>query len=147
MSYASVVDALATQLQSVTNFSSANVVKGDFSVLNRGVTRAIVLVYNRMTDEIVTQGGRAEIQWYIDLYLFNRYKSDTQIHDDAADDRWNIIDRIHQYPLLNNLSGTLVAEVVEGRASTDLLDVGGSLFSLEILTVRVTEDTTFTIQG
>lgn len=139
MSWENCESQLKTQLETVTGLTSS-VTKGDRLILNKGPAKAAIIVYERMEQVRETMGPIHAVNWFARIYLFVRYKDDTQVHDDARDLRDGIITRINNYPHLGD--GTIVwdALIEEGNFEEFPVVFGSARYWTESLLCRMTED-------
>ena len=120
MTYETVANGLETLLEGVSGFAAAQVAQADYAVLNKGVTRAIVILDGGNTEERISFGGRFRSTYLFDIQLFARYlngPADTE--NQLRDDRELIADRIRKFPKLNATAGVLVANIV-GTGPTEM---------------------------
>ena len=138
MSYTQVRDDLVALLQGVTNFSSDSVAAGDFSLLNRGLDRAIVVTYLRVDVERDTYGRNLR-RWRFGITLHERLVPDeASVEARAAIDREAILNRVMSYPKLN-ASNVTDAVVVSGEDLGDEIQIGGVRYFRELFEVEAIE--------
>lgn len=114
MSLETIANGLETLLEGVTGFSAGQVAQEDYTVLNKGIAKAMVIHYAGQTREVeqVALSGGFNLYHAFDIELFEQYKSPSQTINDLRDDLQLIMTRIHQYPNLNGTAGVFGARVV-----------------------------------
>jgi len=141
VSYSAVEAALKGQIEAITSPNLAGwVTQGDFRVLNKGATWAVVLVYDSFEHSRLDFGGDHQYLWRVRILLFVRYQDDVQVQTDTETARQAILDRLAEYPKLGGVSGVLDALVVSGTSEPDRFTVGEISFFAESLVCEVTED-------
>lgn len=146
MSWEALEALLVTQLETVTGLSG-NVTKGDRTVMNKGPGKAAVVVYESMDQARETMGPLHVVNWFARIYLFVRYKDDTQVHDDVRDLRDGIINRVNDYPHLGDDSIVWDALIEEGNFEDFPVVFGSVRYWAESLLCRMTEDLSPTYTG
>ena len=111
MSWEGVVGGLETLLEGVTGFSSAQVSQEDYTILNKGISKGIVLHHAEAMIELSSAGGQADIHRTIEVKVFEQYKNPTDTENDLRDDVELVMQRLWQYPELNGTAGVLGAFV------------------------------------
>lgn len=153
MSYASARDALIKVLRTIDGFTEQNVTHEDFSKLNNGIGKAIILLYNGFDQEPTTFDGRMDITWHIELHCFAETVPNVPAAQDVQDaTRDAILAKLRRYPNLGNepdvaadtteVDAVFDAFVTTGRQNPTPHEVGGGMFMREVLTVDVKEDVT-----
>jgi hypothetical protein len=147
MSYESVQSALVTQLENVTGFSSTNVSLGDYHVLGKGVSKAIVLRPGAFDLAYDSYGGAYAHRWDVLVELFEKYQDDSQVQNAIRDDRQAIIDRLAQYPTLDGTAGVLDARIVRGEEPEPVYGADGSgpHFWMQRMVCQILEDASYTL--
>ena len=139
MSYTQVRDDLITLLRGVTNFDANNVAAGDFSLVNRGFDRAMVVSYMGVDIERETSGRNLR-RWRFGVVLFEKLSPDeASVETRAAADREAILNRVMNYPQLNS-SHVRDAVVVSGEDLGDETKIGGVRYFRESFEVQAIED-------
>lgn len=151
MSYASVSDALLILLRSIEGFSEQNVTAEDFSILNNGVSKAIITLYDGFDQTQAAFDGRIETTWHIQLHTFAQTIPDVpsaQLAQDATRDA--ILAKLRRHPNLGNepdvsadateVDSVFDAFVKQGRPNPTPHTVGDISYMREIITMDVAED-------
>jgi hypothetical protein len=142
MSYDQVEQALASQISQIPGFSTAvagNVTRGDYRVISRGVSTAILLEYAGFNERIVEFRGEHETDWRINIDLFTRWENEDVAYGLAGSMRQSVIERIRQYPKL----GTDIifqARIESGDPAPEDIQMGGVRYAVEILRLIATEN-------
>lgn len=107
MSWEGVVAGLETLLEGVTGFAAATVSQDDYTVLNKGIAKAIVI--HHADARIENQGlkGTFDIWRMMEINLFEQYKNPADTENDLRDDIELIMQRLLQYPKLNATAGVI----------------------------------------
>ena len=139
MSYTQVRDDLVSLLQGVTNFDVNSVAAGNFSLLNRGLDRAMVISYLGVGVERETSGRNLR-RWRFGITLFEKLSPDeASVETRAATDREAILNRMMSYPLLNSTHVRDV-QIVSGEDLGDEVQIGGVRYFRESFEVEAEED-------
>ena len=115
MSYNTVEAGLATVIKLADGFDSSNVTQGDYRILAKGLSKAVVLSPGSFSSEVVAAPRRLRQSWIVDLDLFIPFTD--EISSAAASVRsvrQTIMDKIDQYPTLNGTSGVINAFIASG---------------------------------
>ena len=140
MSYQSCRDAAVTQLRSVAGFGAVNVTAGDWSFLNSGPDRGIVVMFDRM-EHRRSGMGRREIDWVLQLHLVEKLLPNAQAAEIVfATDIQAIIDRIDAYPRLNAAAGVLDAHLMEASDTGEDITFGSTRYVHYGLILKITEE-------
>lgn len=142
MSYVACEDALLVLLGGVTGLSSAQVGRADGSLLGEGHEQFIVTRYGGFTQEDVAGGGCKRQTWGVECELHVKWTDDAQVQRDLTTLRQGIIDRVGQYPELNNTA--YWADVVNGEPLPEDVEVGSVKYQRERLRVEVQEQVEYT---
>lgn len=113
MSYETVANALETLLEAVTDFGSARVSQFDYSILNAGVKRAIVIRSNGWSRELTRFGGPYETTYDLGIELFAKYTKPADTENQLRDDMQLIIDKLDANPELNGTANVINAFISE----------------------------------
>ncbi len=111
MSYKSVETALLTVLRLLANYDGDNSSAGDYRILGKGVTSAIILQPGAIPQrEVVAYPRRVRTLWVVDVELLIPFLGEISTTAEALrDDRQEIIDQIDKYPTLSGATGVVVA--------------------------------------
>lgn len=119
MSRATVEAGLEALLAAVSGFSAAQVSTEDYTVLNRGVSKAIVIERGGTTESTVAFSGGFNVRYRFGLALFERYQDPATTADALATDGELVKQRLRQYTKLNGVSGVLDSVVTGERVDVD----------------------------
>lgn len=147
MSYASVESALLALIRQIPGYTDQNTSAGDYRVLGRGVSKAIVLVPGPIPQrEVVASPRYMRTVWAIDIQLFIPFQGEiSEVAQDIRQERQAIIDKIDQHPTLNRAPGVVSALVA--YASEPLYWQGsGNFWWQQNLTCLVEERVSVSIQ-
>lgn len=111
MTWEGVVTGLETLLEGVAGFSAAQVSQEDYTVLNKGVAKAIVLHHAAAVVTDQTLGGQIDIRRTIEVHVFEQYKNPVDTENNLRDDVELVMQRIYQYWKLNATANVLGAWV------------------------------------
>lgn len=142
MGYREVESALAGRLNTITGFSTAvgtgNITQGDFRVLSRGHSSAIVLEYSGFDQERVDFDGDHRIGWRVNIDIFGKWKDELNAYNLMGSLRQSVIDKINTTAGLgtNIMFDTLITS---GDAAPEDIEVGGVRYAMEILRCVATE--------
>ena len=139
MSYENVQTGLSDTIKRLSSYTDSNVTTADYRLLNRGVTKAVVLRPGPFTQERTEFGGGIEATWNIMVELFVKYQDDTQVQNAIRDERQDIIDKVNEYPLLGG--SAIHAMIIEGAEPTPVFGENGSgpHYFMQEMTVAATE--------
>jgi len=116
MSYETIEAAALTVLQLLANYTSTNSSVGDYRILGKGVTRAVILTPGSVSGRDVVMAPRViQTTWTIFLDLYIPYSAAgelSSIRNKIRDDRQEVIDQFDAYPTLNSTSGIIHAIIV-----------------------------------
>ena len=105
LSIEAVFNGLETLLEAVTGFAAASVTQNDYTALNKGVSKAMVIRYGGSVDGERGLNGTVDMTHIALVEVYERYKNPADTENDLRDDTQLITTRIHQYPKLNGVSG------------------------------------------
>ncbi len=141
-------DQLAITIKLLDNYDDTNVTFNDYRVLQRGITKAVVLrrgSFSRARTEF--RGGR-ETVWNIITELFIKYKDDVQAQNDIRDESQDIMDKVDQYPLLGSAGTSTIyhAYITSGAEPVPVFseDGRGPHFFMQELQASIIEHTIVT---
>lgn len=144
MSYASVESAIQTLLQAMSEFSNAEVTRGDYRQLDiAGADDVAVLTPGAFQQDGVGEAGaRKSVRiWNVLIDQFRKYVDDGTTWTNFEATRDAIIVQLEKYPTLNGESGiTLVA--IDAGADPSLVydrEGNGPYFIVQEIRVAVTE--------
>ena len=117
MSYIAIEEGLANVLSLHPDFSrdlprrTGNIGLGDFRVLGRTYTSAVVLMPGAVPIRDVAQAPRrVRTVWTVLIHLFTMFREDQpSISLHLKEDREKILDHVDQYPTLNGVDGVVSA--------------------------------------
>ena len=107
MSWEVVVTGLETLLEGVTGFSAAQVSQEDYTILNKGIAKGVVLHHAGATVNQQTFGGQCDIHRTIEVNIFEQYKNPADTENDLRDDVELVMQRVFQYWKLNGTAGVI----------------------------------------
>ncbi len=141
MSYTTITNQIAVQLRTVTDFNSANVAIDDYSALNAGQQRVLIISVQEFNEEDFAMGGEVERQWTFVIKHYTRISTDLAVTlTNQATERQGIIDAMEKYPDLGGLSGVIIGGRINGMIQIpDSIEIGGINYKSEEFTVGVTE--------
>jgi hypothetical protein len=157
LSFATVEQALATQLAAVAGFSPEQVSLDDWAPLDRGLNPLLVLGYDGFTNEPSTFDAEYLTTWRIAVNLLVRYQRDDQLHAEMGAFRQAIFDRLSAYPRLGTAedSGILLSLITDGEpltkratgGSLETLQAGNVRYAHEVLRVSVQDEQDYDLSG
>ncbi|MFW9991898.1 MAG: hypothetical protein ACFFD4_07540 [Candidatus Odinarchaeota archaeon] len=149
MSYEACQDALIDVIRKVDGYNKNNAVIGDYRILQKGQTNNIVVHPGPFTRGRTTFQGGKENRWEVIIELFVKYRDDAQVQNGIRDERQLIIDKVDQYPELDNESGVFNAEITSGDEPEPVFggDGSGPHFFMQRMICEIREDITVTEQG
>ena len=144
MSYSTIEARIQTLIQALDDFGTADVVRGDYRVLDRGSAPYVVLRPGGFERMPHTFAGGRKTEWSIVVELFEKYIGDGTEQTNLEGHRQAIIDTADAYPTLNGLSGVHFATLSSGEIPRPVYDADGSgpFFLLQIMKWEVLELTT-----
>ena len=98
-------------MEAVTGFTAASVSQEDYTILNKGVSKAIVLHHAGALVDQQTFGGQIDIHRTIAVHVFEQYKNPADTENDLRDDVDLVMQKVFAYPKLNATAGVLGAFV------------------------------------
>ncbi len=141
MSLPAIQTAVQTQIQAVTNFSSANVAIGSYHQLNSGAKRAVVIVFQDHQHQNIDYSDVQNI-WRFQIHLFEKMDPDPQAAFAAfATDYDAIVTRFDQWPMLNAANGVMSAIVTGGNDTGELVEMGGQQYLAWLMLLEIEERT------
>lgn len=119
--YATIEAAIQTAIRTLSSdFASADVVRGDYSVIDKGSATKQCVVITKLPARTIDRGGagRRATEWNARVQIFQRYNTMTDSRT-ALD---SLIDRVYQklesYPTLNGTTGVNAVLIsIDGEAS------------------------------
>ncbi len=146
MSYQTISARLVSLLQGVDGFDANNVALEDYTVLNSGQNKGIVVSFKAFRNVDSAFGGEVERIWSFGFRHYTRMASDLSTTlTNQATERQNIITRMEQYPTLNRLTGVILAgRFEEASPALDDQEIGGVSYMIEEFNIMVTELVTVT---
>lgn len=152
--YDAIESALQTILQALTSVfaTSAQVTRGDWRVLDRGVDVWAVLYPADYTEESAMAAGASQMNYTTKLLLGVRYRDDGSTRVALVQARDAVIRHLRKYPHLNGLASTsanmgLITSDGEPQALFPANDEGGPFALLQQFTIPTFEIDTVTIAG
>ena len=117
MSYESMENGLLTLIQAMSDYSSTNASSGDWVVLAKGNTQAIVLMPGPLLQrEVIASPRKISQIWEIEINLYIQFQTDiSNIANLIRDKRQDIIDTLDTYPTLNGVTGCVSAFITGAR--------------------------------
>jgi len=141
VSYQTVRDGLLTVLQGITGFSSANVAYEDYQYLSAGLQRAIVVEYQRFSQDYNAMGGgQIWCDWRLRIQLFNELNDIANAQAEQDADRESILETVRKYPQLNGTTGVFLAVITSGEPEANPVQLGSARWLKEVLTIEIRED-------
>lgn len=146
MSYSTVEAGLLAVILKLANYSSVNASQGDYRILGKGVTRAVVLQPGAIiTREVVAAPRRMRTLWAINIELYISFKGELSTSAAAIrTDRQELIDHIDKYPTLDGITDVIFAMIVSGMEPEIRLGENRRWWR-QVLFCRVEERATVTI--
>ena len=145
MSYDSVETGLRDVIVLHDDFTTNNTVKGDYRILGKGLSRAIVLTPGPFTKSVSAAPRRIAWVWTVNMELFIPFRGELSIIANSLRTiRQDVMDQIDQYPLLNSTSGVIDAWV-EGGSEPDIWQGENKKRWVQRMRVVIKERTTVTI--
>ncbi len=128
MSFEYCINQLATVIKTISGYGDTNVSSGDYRILQKGITKGVVLRPGAFSRERSQFKGGIDTNWDITTELFIKYQNDSQINNDIRDERQNIIDKVDQYPFLNTAGTSTIyhAKIVSGNDPVPVFSEDGS---------------------
>ena len=146
MSLSAIQTAVQTQIQSVTNFGTANVAIGSYHQLNSGVKRAVVIVFQEHEHQNIDFADVQNI-WRFQIHLFEKMDPDPQAAFTAfATDYDAIVTRFDQWPVLGATAGVLSAIITGGNDTGELVEMGGQQYLAWLMLLEIEERVAVTRQ-
>lgn len=140
MSYQECESALLATLQSISDIDPDGISLGDFSVLNYGFNKAIVIEGGVWSREMFTGLLHVTTQWQMSVKIFVQYANDVQFHGDMISLRQDVLDIVAAFPNLGNANAVFNAEFVSGTPLSPLIEEGGTTFLAEELICVIQEN-------
>lgn len=145
MSYDAVEDGAVAIAYKVKGFTSRNTSKGDYKILGRGITRALIFTPGPFQREVVATPRRLRQAWTIQLGLFIPFQGEvSSISSAIRVVRQTILDEFDQWPTLNSTTGVINA-FITGGAEPELWQGENRSYWTQTLTLAIEERTTVTI--
>jgi len=139
MSYVTCEDALETIIKTITGYSAANVSKGDYRILAKGITKAVVLQPGPFIREsIANQYMRT--QWTIQIELYVPFAGEmSTVAANIRSLRQTIIDTIDTYPTLDN---ACVLAILTGAGEPEVWSDARKYLWRQVMSLMVEERST-----
>ncbi len=145
MSYSTTEAGLLTLIRAMTGFSSTNATAGDYRILGKGVTKAVVLSPGGFTRGIAQTPRRIRQSWVINIEIYLPWTDEISTISAAVRTvRQNIMDQIDKYPTFNSTSGVINAFIASG-GEPDLYRGENRRWWVQTLRCEVEERSTVTI--
>ena len=145
MSYDTSETALAAILHSGTldKLDERDVAKGEYGILSEGGHYyAVVLDYDSFSRARLAQEGGYLTTWRIELFCAVQFIDEKQVRDDMVALRQELITVVSENPGLG--IDVYNAEIVDGTAVPQLIDLGGANWAFELMYAEVTEQDSYT---
>lgn len=128
MSYVTVENGLMTLLRTVSGYTAVNTSIGDWRILGKGIDKALVLNPGSIPERNVTASPRRiRNLWVIEVDLLVAFQKDlSEAAGNIRTERQAIMDKIDQYPTLNQVSGVINAFITGASAPDIFVPRGGS---------------------
>lgn len=123
MSIETMAAGLVALLKGVTGFTGTDpvqVAEEDYTVLNKGIAKGIVIKYGGHRVEPIALSGGQFIYYQFEIQIFEQYKNPASTINDLRDDAQLVETRIYQYRKLNGVAGVKDARVTDMDPSADL---------------------------
>ena len=149
MSYATVEAAIQTRIRALSDFTSADVTRGDWRRINAGSAPYAVLYQGGFTHEAGGGSALGMAVWETVVEVFARHYGDGTEFTSLAGYTQNIIDDLDKYPTLNGASGVIDSHVVSGDRPVSIFERGsgpdaGPMFLMQVLHIETVEKTVAT---
>lgn len=128
MSYATGEAALATLIDSVSGWTSANIARQDWRILGRGINYAAILRPGPFTIDDSTLSMK-RYNWRTIIEVWARYIDDT-VPTDLQGYAQAIITLLNTYPTMGGLSGVIWGALVGGGEMQERTLSNGSLWAV-----------------
>lgn len=146
MSYDAVEAGLLSVIQLLPDYNSTNSSRGDFRILAKGVSRAVVLSPGAFIGrDVVATPRQMQTIWVINLHLLIPFTSEiSTIRGLIRTERQKIIDQIDKYPTLGAVSG-VVSAILTGGEEPRIWQGESQRWWLQVMQVEVEERSSVTI--
>lgn len=148
MSYDAIEGAFLTLLQALTGTfaTSAQVTRGDWRIVDSGLSPLAVLYPGPFSEGDTWASGGTDYQWTVNCQLITRFLNNGTSQVSMEQTRDAVVAQIQKYPTLNALAGVQAVGRVNGGEIVELRDKdgGGPYFLQTDLTWQVTELVTVT---
>lgn len=145
MSYVTVETQVQTILQGLTSVfaTSAQVTRGDWSVLDRGYD-AWAVIYPGAFDERQTAIGGSSFRWMVNVEFGIRFTKTA--YTDLASKRDSLLQHLQKYPTLNRVTNVNRGEMSASNL-TEIFDKDGSgpFYLSQIITLPIDDFVQVTI--
>jgi len=150
VSYITIEDGLSALINGLSNYNnsgtSQNLSQGDYRILGRGLSRAVILQPGSIREREVAQSPRRmRTVWdiYVELYIPFTGEMST-IATALRTDRQELLDHLDKYPTLNGITGVIHAMIVRGDEPRVWVGESGNWWR-QVLNMSVEERVTVTI--
>jgi len=147
MAYATIEAAVQTLLQALAQYTSDQVTRGDYRVLDSGVDEACVLRPGAFTVSGGGDYGQRTYGWLVYVQIFQRYTGDGSEWASLATQRQNVVDQLHEYPTVDGVAGVTEVVVTRGREPGATYPRGSDTpdYLTQVLELRVVEKRVHTL--
>ena len=145
--YATGEAAIKTLVQAVTGFTSAQVSRGNWKVLNSGAAAVYAVLLSRPDEPRTFTTPRTVLEsWITIVQVWQRYKDDGTTYTNLATAIENVLAKIDKYPHLGDTSGYVEESTptVEGEVQEMWRKGGGPAWLRQDIAVRWTGRQTIT---
>ena len=144
MGYPECAAALEEILHNVVGLSEENVSRGDYRILARGTSIAVVLMQGRFREHQKSDDVRYRTVWQINVEMFVGFSVDKLTLDENIEEyRQSIMDMVDKYPTLNSTAGVVFAGIIEGDEPS-LWDSPSKMWWKQTLVCEIEERNTVT---
>jgi len=150
MTFLSVAQGIRSVIAKHANYStsgsSRNTTIGDYTVLDSGVNRAAVIVWEEQSPTgtgatpLSRHGGYYSVLHNFTVQVFHRYTFDEETVENILADGWDVMTIIDKYDTLDGTSGVVQCEVKPVGPMIWGVSLGGVNFAQVNLLVNVTEE-------
>lgn len=125
MSYEAGEAAIATLVQAATGFSSANVARSNWKLLNQGKDDNYAIIHPGSFEIEWRAFSMYHIVWRTVVEIYQRYKDETSTQTSLYGHVYNVITHLQKYPNLSATSGVSDASVTGAGEPEEMWKSGG----------------------
>lgn len=146
MSYDTIEAAVLTRVRNISGYSSTNTSEGDYRILAKGVSKAVILQPGAIRGRTkIATPRRLGTTWVVLIELFIPFiKEISDVADSIRTERQLIMDEMDKYPTLDQTTGVIHAWITSS-SEPDGWQGSGRRWWTQTLECEVTEHVTVTI--